>query len=416
MDYTYLMQKYDQIKKGDQRYALVQINIKNFRYFNSRYGSIAGEEILQLVFERILEKLEDEEYGGRLYGDNFAILLKYENTDTLIYQRLIHLIDRVYRIEDERIYRNMFTSMGIFIIENGETSFNDALNNANLCRKESPDLLCRSTCMEIYDNAFRKNYLDRLVLEEETAEAYKNYKFTTFLQPKIDLKTGEIVGAEALLRWFDEDGNNIPLYRFLPILNQNGYIVLIDLDIFEQMCQFMEQRIKDGKKVVPISFNISKSYFYDENIIQDYINVFNKYNLSPELIEIELMESISLDDTEHMKKVVEGFKELGFTCALDDFGNGYSSFNVLLNAELDIIKMDRQFFLKNLNGDGELIIKTVVDLIHSLEMKVVAEGVENKEHIDFLKKIGCDYVQGYYYYKPMSVDDFTVILDNEKKV
>ncbi|MEG0365611.1 MAG: EAL domain-containing protein, partial [Coprobacillus sp.] len=130
-------------------------------------------------------------------------------------------------------------------------------------------------------------------------------------------------------------------------------------------------------------------------------------------IEIELMESISLDDTERMKEVVSGFKEYGFSCSLDDFGNGYSSFNVLLNAPFDIIKMDRQFFLDNLKGDNQLVIKTVVDLIHSLGMRIVAEGVELKEHIDYLKTCKCDYVQGYYYYRPMPICDFNDLLDKE---
>ncbi|UDN59227.1 EAL domain-containing protein [Clostridioides sp. ES-S-0010-02] len=410
-DTSYILEKYCKIKGSDERYALIHLNIKNFRYFNTKYGSKAGDEILTLVFQKITTFLEEREYAAYLYADNFAFLVRCDDSNYLIYERLIPLIDILYRIDDERIYRNLFMSMGIYVIINPEVSFYDALNYANLCRKESEALLNRSSCIELYGDSFYNSYMDRMKLEIETADAYKGYEFVTYLQPKISLINGKVIGAEALLRWFDKDGNSIPLYKFLPILNQNGYIKLIDIDTFEQMCQYLDTRIKNNQKVVPISFNISKSHFYDPGIVQNYIDVFEKYDIPKHYIEIEFMESISLNDTERLKKVVSDFKEYGFTCSLDDFGDGYSSFNVLLNAHFDIIKMDRQFFLNNLNGNSSLVIKTIIDLIHSLNMKVIAEGVESKEHIESLKEYRCDMVQGYYYYKPMSIDSFNMILD-----
>ncbi|MBY2477722.1 GGDEF domain-containing phosphodiesterase [Clostridioides difficile] len=412
-DTSYILEKYCKVKGSDERYALIHFNIKNFRYFNTKYGSKAGDEILTLIFQKIMTFLEEKEYAAYLYADNFAFLVRCDDSNYLIYERLIPLIEMLYRIDDERIYRNLFMSMGIYVIINPEVSFYDALNYANLCRKESETLFNRSSCIELYDESFYKSYMDRMKLEIDTADAYKDYEFVTYLQPKVSLISGEVIGAEALLRWFDKDGNSVPLYKFLPILNQNGYIKLIDIDTFEQMCQYLDTRIKNNQKVVPISFNISKSYFYDPDIVQNYIDVFEKYNIPKHYIEIEFMESISLNDTERLKKIVSDFKGYGFTCSLDDFGDGYSSFNVLLNARFDIIKMDRQFFLNNLNGNSNLVIKTIIDLIHSLNMKVTAEGVESKEYIENLKEYGCDMVQGYYYYKPMSIDSFNMILDEQ---
>lgn len=408
---AYLKDRYEAILDSREQYALVQMNVKNFRYYNTTYGIEAGDEILSLIFQRILSVLDEGEYAAHLYADNFAALMKYEDVDVLIYERLTEFIDKVYRIDDPRIYRNLFVSIGIHLITDKETGFQTALDCANLCRKGSEHLHYRNGSIELYDESYRERYRDRLQLEERTADAYKNYEFVTYLQPKINLKTGQIAGAEALLRWFDEDGKSVPLYQFLPILNENAYIELVDLDIFEQMCQYLDKRIKNKQKVVPISFNISQAYFYDPNMVKDYIQVFERYDIPKELIEIELMESISLHDTKQIKKVIGGFKDYGFTCALDDFGNGYSSFNVLLNAQLDIVKMDRQFFVNNLNGDSKLVIKTVVDLIHSLNMRVVAEGVELEEHVEFLKTIGCDSVQGYYFYKPMSIEEFSRLMD-----
>lgn len=410
---SYILDKFNQIKNTDHLYALIQINIKNFRYYNVKFGIEAGNEVLDLVFWEIRAFLGEDEYVGYMYSDNFAILVRYDDANILMKERLVALVDRLYRINNPYISRNIFYSIGIYKMEDPTVTFDAAWNCANLCRKESEDLYSRCSSVEIYDNTFYDSYVGRMDLESNTADAYKNYEFTTFLQPKVDLESEQIVGAEALLRWFDKDGNSVPLYKFLPILNQNSYIILVDLDTFDQMCRYLDMRMKNNQKIVPISVNISKAHFYNPDIIEDYITVFEKYNIPKKYIQMEFMESISLNDTAHMKRVISGFKDYGFTCILDDFGNGYSSFNVLLNAPLDVIKMDRQFFLDNLNGDGKLVIKTIVDLIHSLKMKVVAEGVELREHIECLRECGCDYVQGYYYYKPMAIDDFNALMDKK---
>lgn len=412
-DALYILNKFNEIKNTTCKYALIQINIKNFRYYNIKYGIEAGNEILHLVFQELKSFFSSKEYVGHMYSDNFAILAQYQDVEVLMRERIVSLVDGLYRIPNAHIFRNIFYSMGIFKIEKCSVSFDAAWNYANLCRKASEDLYKRNSCVEVYDKTFYENYVGQMELENNTAEAYKNYEFVTYLQPKVDLVSEEIVGAEALLRWFDEDGRSVSLYKFLPILNQNSYIILVDLDTFDQMCRYLDTRIKNKQKVVPISVNISKAHFYNPEILEDYISIFEKYDIPKNYIQMEFMESISLNDTKKMKKVISGFKEYGFTCVLDDFGNGYSSFNVLLNAPLDVIKMDRQFFLQNLNGDGRLVIKTVVDLIHSLKMKVVAEGVELEEHIDWLKECGCDWVQGYYYYKPMAMDEFNALLDKD---
>lgn len=412
---AYLIEKYEQLQQAGRPFVLVQFNIKNFRYYNTKYGSAAGDEILLLVLQKLLEQLEQDEYAAYLFADNFAALLQYDDAHALVYERMMQLVDYLYRIQDERIYRNLNTSIGIYEVQSADISYYDALNLANLSRKQSEGLPRRSFSIELYEPCCRESYMDQIQLEMDTADAYKNFEFIPYLQPKVELKTGRIVGAEALLRWLDQDGNPIPVYRFLPILNQNSYIRLVDLDIIDVACSHLERRIQDGKAVVPISFNASKWYYNDPNFVTDYVKVFDQHQIPKELVEIELMESISFDDTNRMMDVIEGFQQHGIRCSLDDFGSGYSSFSVLLNAQLDTIKMDRQFFVQNLNGDGKLIIKTIIDLIHSLDMKVVAEGVETKEHIDWLKECGCECVQGYYYYKPMPVEEFEALLDEQEQ-
>lgn len=408
----WFIQKYNEILASGKKYALVQINIKNFRYYNTKHGYQGGNEVLTLVYDSILDLLSEEEYAARIYADNFALLLKCEDTNALLYDRLIEKIDLFYRIEDPRVYRNLFLSYGICEIKE-DMSFQKAWSDANLARKESasPNRRCHS--LEIYDNKIHHQYMDRIELEVRTADAYKDYEFFPFYQPKVDAKTHKVVGAEALLRWYDEEGNLVPLYKYLPILNENSYIILVDLDIFDITCKLLEERLKKGLYVVPISFNLSKASFYEKTVIQDYIEIFEKYDIPKDLIQIELMETISLDDTDRMKYIISSFVDYGFKCILDDFGNGYSSFNVLLNNDISAVKIDRQFFLDNLNGDSKLIIKTVINLIKSLHMEVVAEGVETKEHADYLRECGCDMIQGFYFYKPISTDEFIKVLDNQ---
>lgn len=421
--YSEIMKKHDQVWFNDrynealgqnQKYALVQVNIKNFHYYNTKYGYKEGDEILFLVHEALMNLLQDDESITRIYADNFALIVTYDDIDNLVNIRLQKSIDIVFQIEDPRIYRNIFLTYGIYEMNDKDMPFQQAWNNAGLVRKEIAAPTQRSSCLGVYGQAYHNAYLNKIQLEVDTANAYRNYEFVPFYQPKVDAKTHEIVGAEVLLRWYDDTGNLVPLYKFLPILNENSYINLIDLDIFDMTCKMLDERIKKGQPVVPISFNISKSYFYDPNIISDYINVFEKYDIPKHLIEIELMETISLNDVERLKCVIQGFKEYGFKCMLDDFGNGYSSFNALLNNELYAVKLDRQFFVKNLNGDNKFIIKTVIDLIKSLHMKVVAEGVETKEYADFLAECGCDIIQGFYFYKPMPLKKFSTLLNQAR--
>lgn len=408
---SYIEEKFNQVKTADVPYALVQLNVKNFRFYMTQYGEAAGDKILCALFQRLNSFLEPEEYAAHLYADSFALLVRCEDVDVLMRCRIAAWIDILYRIDDPHIYRNIFFSLGIYPLEENQLSFQDALSRANLCRKESADLLKRNSSIEIYDQTLHDSYIERIKLEINTADAYKNYEFSAYLQPKVELSSGKIIGAEALLRWYDANGRCIPLHQFLPILNENNYIILVDLDMFDQMCRYLDQRIKKHQPVVPISFNLSQASFYDPDILQEYIRIFEQYDIPKRYVEIEFMESISLNDTARMLEVISGFQAYGFTCVLDDFGSGYSSFNVLLNAPLDIIKMDRQFFLENLNGDSKLVIQTIVKLIHSLNMKVVAEGVEQKDHVDCLRSCGCDFVQGYYYYKPMPIHAFETLLD-----
>ena len=413
--FSNVKKQYDKIIASNQYngYALLYMNIKNFDSFNYLGSWEFGTHLIEDINTTISKHLNPNESIAHIFGDHFVLIMQYEKRDELR-SRLLKFLKEIYNFEDDLIYHNIFLSFGIYELSFEKVDFYEALVRANITRKESTSIHNRSFCWEYYNSEVMNNYKKRIKLEHSTAMAYKNEEFVPFLQPKVDPKTGQIVGAEALLRLFDEDGKPIPVQSFLPILNQNEYIVLVDLNIFDQVCKLLDRQIKLGLPVVPISFNISKACFYKPSFLKKYTDIFETYDIPKELIQFELMESITLDDTDLLNETIIEIKNAGFTCILDDFGVGYSSFSILLNTNLDEIKIDRQFFVKDINDESRRMIKTVTDLIHSLGMTITAEGIESKEYVDLLIECEVEYIQGFYFYKPLPIEEFFEVLDKTK--
>ena len=211
-----------------------------------------------------------------------------------------------------------------------------------------------------------------------------------------------------MTRWIHE-GTLIPLSDFLPTLKENGEMYMIDLAHFETMCQLLKERQEQQKRVVPISFNITNRSMFSENFMEEYTEIYQRYQPQKTLIEFEFMEDIHYDKGGEVLSVIQYFKEMGFLCSLDDFGNGIASFNVLLSGHIDIIKMDRLFFMGELDEQRKRIISDIIDI--AKQIKVLAEGIETREYAAFLEEQGCDYIQGFYYYKPMPLQQFLSLLD-----
>lgn len=393
-------------------YAVVTINIKKFKKFHIRYGKQASDEILKEIYEIFDSFLHEDEWMGRLYSDHFVLLLHRKNKEELV--QFVYDSDWAgYLCKDARVLKNIFFTYGFYMINEPGDDFYTALNKAEMARTMCREVRIRSTCYEFYDSSFVERFQRVCDMEERVVAALEHEEFVAYLQPKVRLSDEKIVGAEVLLRWFDETGRLIPLPDYLPVIDQNGYIRNVDLFTFEKMCEKLEQCLKEGVPVVPLSFNISKSYFDDDELLSDYMQVFEKYEVPESLIQFELMESISFDDSARLLRIVPGFKRRGFVCMLDDFGSGYSSFQVLSRLNLDALKIDRQFFMKEFNTKDCSIIETIIKLAKTLHMETIAEGVEQKEYIQFLKNTGCDMVQGFYYYKPMPVEEFLSLLASQ---
>lgn len=417
---TWIIEKFNELTQGDQPYVLVSINIKGFKFFNLKYGWQRGNQILYQMYEAMHNVLKEGEYVAHCYSDHFVMLLhanmfttKDEDAYAFIQGIIAGYVDEIFEIEDEVAHKNIYASFGIYPMHLFPTTYHEAFELAELFRCNDINIKQRTYSINYYKSQVLDSLLYTNDLRISTAFALQKGEYQVYIQPKVSTQTGKIIGGEALLRRFDGNGNPVALDQFLPILNEDGYIRKVDWFVFETACEAMANALSKGHRVVPISFNISKDFFYDVFILDTYISTYKKYSLSQEFIEFELMETISLDDTNRMIEVIKRFKQAGFKCSLDDFGNGYSSFGVLLNAAFDYIKLDRIFFINPLDDANRKILKSVITMLKSLGFKIVAEGVETKEYVDYLTSLGCDMIQGYYFYRPMPIDAFMQLLQKD---
>lgn len=390
-----------------EEYSLLHFNVKKFRYFLGRYDHETGEELLQQILKTFTKGLKKGQYLLYTGGDDFIFLI-HEWRKKKIIDELIQRDYEGYELKDSRFFNKVFFSMGVCRLRDfPEADFETCCLYAWLARITSNEHEKKSSDFKFFTRKQLQEFQMRSQLEVKTVEACRKETYAVYIQPKVDAKTLKICGGEALLRWFDEDGTMIPLSLFLPVLNENSYIRYVDQMVFELVCKMIQESIQKGMKMVPISFNLSKASFEDEPFMQEYMEVFQQFDIPKEYIEFELLESISMDNSDKLIKVVDTIHKAGFRCALDDFGSGYSSMSVLARVPIDIIKLDRSLFQNPYRDiDNFLIVDGLLDILHHFPVQIVAEGVEDETVAEHMRQDGCDMIQGFYYYRPMPMDEF----------
>lgn len=390
-----------------EEYSLLHFNVKKFRYFLGRYDHETGEELLQQILKTFTKGLKKGQYLLYTGGDDFIFLI-HEWRKKKIIDELIQRDYEGYELKDSRFFNKVFFSMGVCRLRDfPEADFETCCLYAWLARITSKEHEKKSSDFKFFTRKQLQEFQMRSQLEVKTVEACRKETYAVYIQPKVDAKTLKICGGEALLRWFDEDGTMIPLSLFLPVLNENSYIRYVDQMVFELVCKMIQESIQKGMKMVPISFNLSKASFEDEPFMQEYMKVFQQFDIPKEYIEFELLESISMDNSDKLIKVVDTIHKAGFRCALDDFGSGYSSMSVLARVPIDIIKLDRSLFQNPYRDiDNFLIVDGLLDILHHFPVQIVAEGVEDETVAEHMRQDGCDMIQGFYYYRPMPMDEF----------
>ncbi len=406
-------------KEEASRYAFVEMNIKNWDYFNAAYGIETGNEVLEEITKTLENFLTNQGYWQRTYRETYHFFVLCEEApdkeldDKVLDTFLMDLIDLLFDIPHPLLYRNVYTSFGILLPEDIGGTYDMLVNKASIMRTNCPELAKRSFGFEVYTKERYERYLMQIEKMRCITYARMHNQFIYYIQPKIDIATGKIAGGEVLLRWKDETGNIIPTGEYIPYLNTFGEIYLIDLKTFRSVCTYLKEGLDQNQRRVPMSFNICANNFGDHAFVSDYLSITKEIGVPHSYIEFEFMEDIQFDQGNRVLEIIQGFKEAGFACSIDDFGRGNSSFAVLINSALDTIKLDRLFFKEPLDDKRKQMIAHLVNMIKGMEMKVLAEGVETQEYVDFLKSIACDYIQGFYYYKPMSLEEFQKLLDQQ---
>lgn len=404
---NWLMEKYNSICNSDPSdYCLVSLKVKRFRIFNRLYDRAMGDLLLEKVYEVLDNWLDEDEYVARIHLDYFNLLMRFPDNYDDIYQRVMEMNHVIRDMPYEPFHGKIFSGMGIFPIPGEPVDFYTAQYNADICRVECPQRFYRNSHFEVYGLTYQDHNLRCFDLEQSIRPAIEHGDIKLYLQPKVDLKTGEVTRAEALVRWIDPVDGMIPVSEFLPGLEENGLIEEVDMYLFDKVCGYIAKWLSQYGKKIHISVNLSGSAFDFPYFFRDYIKTYEKNPCPKDCIEFELLESIVLNKVERVREVVSEIKNFGFSCSLDDFGSGYSSFSVLTNSELSTLKIDRSLFQNEGDEREKVILRHILGTAQDLHMKTVAEGVETQSYVDFLRDSGCDYVQGFVFYRPMPVEEF----------
>lgn len=392
----------DLIRRKNVKYAIALIRLEKYRNFCSCYGVQEGEELMESVYNYMRKELRSRR-EVLAHGDkaDFAMLLEYLSDEELD-NRLLALVDR---IEKSRIHQRIYFSVGIYAVTDATEKIRTMYNYAGIALSRLTD---DSECRLIrYDEEMKNQELWKRKVENDMDSALTNKEFKVYLQPKYSTRDEVISGAEALVRWIHPTEGFVPPYRFIPQFEKNGFIIKLDDYMLKEVVKLQAQWYESGKKVVPISVNLSRAHFTRTNLVEHICGVVDKYNLPHHLIELEVTESAFFEDKVTLLSTIKGLREAGFEISMDDFGSGYSSLNSLKEMPLDTLKLDAEFFRdKEFEGKGKLIVGDTIALAKKLDMKIVAEGIETREQVDFLASVDCDLIQGYYFDKPMPVEEF----------
>ena len=399
--------------KNAHRFVTV-LNIADFRRINEEKGYETGNSILIAVSEILKESVGAGELLCRSEGSRFFLLLKNDGTEEYS-DRVVRIMQNIQKQVLRKLRITIFMLAGAYDMESDSVGVMGGVDRAIRAQKTIRDrAYYHENLLAFFDDALREKIKERRYIEANMFTALENNEFQVFYQPKISIETGKVVGAEALARWIRPDGEVISPAKFVPIFEENGFITDMDFAVYRRSIADIRRWLRIGIDVPLISLNVSRHHLGDDtfceklNALIDGIGVPHKY------IELEITESLLTDHIEKLIETVSWLKERGYRISVDDFGSGYSSLNLITMLPFDTLKIDGGFFLKNdLTEKNRKVITSVVTLAKSLNLETVSEGVETQTQVDFLKELGCDMIQGFFYYKPMCCEQFEEILKNQ---
>lgn len=398
--------------------AIVYSDFNYFQYLNETYGYTTGDNLLNMYSNYISSDSPIYLGGCRVYSDNFVMVINIAKIPSV--DLFCKHVNNSVALFEEQLQSYLFDcqislNTGVYIMKD---TFNEdietAIGNANFARKEAKKRDSHE-CV-LFTDDMMQSIIRNIELSSSFPMAIESRELQVFYQPKIDCETLSCNGAEALIRWLKPDGTYIYPDQFIPLFEKNGLIVELDYYVYEEVFKFLQDSLQKGHHLVPISMNVSRAHFdrSGEEIGLFIEQLINTYNIPTEYIEFELTESIYIDKIDKVIPFVEKMHSLGIKISMDDFGSGYSSLNLLTDLPIDILKLDKVFLAKDqLTKNQKIIISSVISMAQQLKIKVLCEGVERRDQIEFLKEVGCNTFQGFYFSRPICKQDFEVFLSEE---
>ncbi|MCR4953568.1 MAG: GGDEF domain-containing protein [Treponema sp.] len=394
------------------KFMLIEADIRGFKFINQNYGEDTGDKLL-VYYANILRKYTNNFHAiiGRGFADHFYIFIKIDSVSHAM-TNFKDLSDKLYK-EIQNYEIPFFPKSGLsFFMPNKDSkdiTIQNLIGRATFAKSTIKDNAL--THYSIYNFRLQKKINEEIFIENHMQQALNAKEFFVMYQPKISLANDKIVGAEALVRWNSPKLGIMTPDSFIPVFERNGFIIKLDYYVYEEVFKFLQSRIKNGEPVVPISVNMSRNHDKPDKFMNDFMSIFNKYSISPDMIQLEILER-SVMDNSTLQDITNKLHKEGFTVAMDDFGSGESSLNMLTKIPVDVLKFDREFLNAATNKEGcinkksEKFIHILINLSKSLEKQTVFEGVETQAQRDFLRSIECDQAQGFFYSQPLKEEDF----------
>ncbi len=386
------------------------LSVDNFKSINRTFGYNFGDEILRKIGERLGNNLRDYDSVARFSSDEFVIIFEGVDSDLVasaLAQRVISLFEEPFEIENHKI--NLNVNIGVSSFPSHANDPKTLINYANKAmQKAKEEGLNR---YKIFKAPMNDEVTKRVMIEKSLKQALENGEFYVVYQPQVDTKTKRIVGAEALVRWNHPKQNNIPPLDFIPIAEDTGMILDIGRLVLKEAIAQTKKWHDKGYDNLKLSVNISGIQLLQSSLYKDIEDILHESGLDPQFLELELTESVLMENLSLATMVLDRFKQKGIKISIDDFGTGYSSFRYLRELPFDLLKIDHSFIIDIMsNSRDKAIVSSIVTMVQEMGLQVVAEGVEKSAQYNYLKELGCDFIQGYYFSKPLGADEFEKVL------
>lgn len=397
-NYAYFKEK---VSRDDRVGYLVSMDIHSFKMINSICGNEKGDEVICQIYQWICETVAPEDLVAHVNADRFVMFFPRLDKDMVI-DKLVQINHRIIHEMKHADVPQLSAYYGITRFERGDT-VEKAFSDANFARDSIHEK--KDVCYSFFDRCATQHILEEKKMEDAFDEAIAKHEFEVWYQPKISPDSGNIVGAEALIRWRKADGSLVPPNKFIPLFESNGMIRILDEYVFREVCREQHRLKEKGCPLFPISVNLSRASLYSMNLVERYKEIADQVGVAPGMVPIEITESATVDNGP-IQILTENFHKAGFPLHMDDFGTGYSSLSSLNSLHFDTLKLDKSLIDYIGNSGGDQLIRHAIALAKDLGMHVTAEGVEDEKQVAFLRRLKCDSIQGFFYSRPLSEQEF----------